>query len=82
MKGVSNRFTETGVFFTNEVTDGRPWESLIMNNENELWSFDAAIIPIFLFEKYKDINEENFFNDYVADKLYIARKIVWNVQPW
>jgi len=82
LEGISNRFTETGVYFTNEATDGKPWESLIMNNENELWSFDAAIIPIFLFEKYKDINEENFFYDYIGDKLYIARKLVWNIKPW
>ncbi|MBE1441247.1 hypothetical protein [Paenibacillus sp. OAS669] len=78
----SRVFTETGVYFTNEVTDGLPWESLVIGIESDLWSFDAAIIPTHLIDKYKEIDKEVFLYEYAVERLYIARKSVWNGKPW
>lgn len=78
---ISHYFSEAGTFFTNEATNGVPWESLISHGEG-IWSFDAAIIPKHLFDKYSKIDEEVFFWKMEKEKLWLARKAVWTNEPW
>jgi len=47
MKILSKYFSETGTYFTNETTDGNPWEALIGIGKL-VWAFDIAIIPYHL----------------------------------
>ncbi|MFE5318357.1 hypothetical protein ACFQ88_06585 [Paenibacillus sp. NPDC056579] len=39
MQKFSEEFTDSGVYFTNEVTDGKPWEALICGEEEGMLPF-------------------------------------------
>ncbi|MBG9787025.1 hypothetical protein [Brevibacillus laterosporus] len=78
---ISDYFSETGTFFTNEVTSGIPWESLMKKGEG-IWDFDAAIIPEHLTNEYREIDEELFFFKKNGDRMFFARKAVWKEDPW
>lgn len=82
MKKFSDEFTESGVYLTNEVTDGQPWEAQVTCNMMELWTFDAAILPHYLINNYREQNEGIFHFKHDKEKLYIVRKSVWNEEPW
>jgi len=81
MEKFSKEFTESGVFFTNEVTDGRPWWTLISEENEGIWEFDAAILPEFLSHRYKDCPTEMFIN-INANTIFFARKSIWRTEPW
>lgn len=74
MMSFSKLFNETGVYFTNEDTDGLPWEALIGMKEY-LWVFDIAVIPTNLENIY--LNPPKEFRRYVmADRcIYIRDKL-------
>lgn len=78
----SEEFKQTGVYFTNEVTDGIPWEAVVCSKKDEVWAFDAAILPAHLFDVYKDGYEEMFIYTNDNNTLYAARKSVWRIEPW
>ncbi|OKP86008.1 hypothetical protein A3844_14735 [Paenibacillus helianthi] len=77
----SEEFKESGVYFTNEVTDGTPWEALVCYTKEDLWTFDAAIIPDHLIDMYNDGPEEMFVHKNKRTML-VARKSVWCEKPW
>ncbi|CAH1222711.1 hypothetical protein PAECIP111892_05184 [Paenibacillus auburnensis] len=81
MTKFSEEFKQTGVFFTNEVMDGMPWEALLSGNKEGLWAFDAAILPVHLIDLYKDYPKDMFIckNDEV---MFVAQKSVWGTEPW
>ncbi|WP_282942960.1 hypothetical protein [Paenibacillus sp. RC67] len=81
MEIFSNEFRESGVYFTNEVTDGRPWESLIFEEKEGIWAFDAAILPEYLSPIYKDYPTEMYIN-INENTMFVARKSVWMTEPW
>ncbi|MCU6793381.1 hypothetical protein OB236_14840 [Paenibacillus sp. WQ 127069] len=81
MEKFSKEFTESGVFFTNEVSDGRPWEALISGEKEGIWEFDAAILPEFLSHTYKDCPTEMFIS-INANTIFVARKSIWRTEPW
>lgn len=81
MVKLSKEFTESGVYFTNEVTDGRPWEALMCGEKEGIWEFDAAIVPKSLFTKYKEYPTEMFIN--INDnEIFVTRKSIWGTEPW
>ncbi|NRF94835.1 hypothetical protein HQN89_28500 [Paenibacillus frigoriresistens] len=81
MEKFSKEFTESGVYFTNEATDGRPWEALICGENEDKWEFDAAILPENLSQIYKDYPTEMFIN--INEKTtFVARKAIWRSAPW
>ncbi|ANF97861.1 hypothetical protein [Paenibacillus bovis] len=82
MCALAEEFTQTDVYFTNEVTDGLPWEAIVTNQYENLYVFDAAIIPKWLQTVYKDLEEEEFMHTQTSDHLYIADKAVWKEAPW
>ncbi|MOA57560.1 hypothetical protein D3C78_1817630 [compost metagenome] len=50
-------------------------------NKERLWAFDAAILPVHLFDLYKDFPEDIFI--YKDEKvMYVAKKSVWGTEPW
>lgn len=80
MSKFSEKFKQTGVYFTNEVTDGVPWEAVVSGNNEGLWAFDAAILPTELFEVYRDCPAEMFIS--MNEKvMYLVRKSVWGTEP-
>lgn len=78
---ISNHFSETGTFLTNEATDGVPWEALMKKSEGK-WAFDAAFIPNHLCDEYSKIDEELFFYKKWEKGLFFARKAAWMEEPW
>jgi len=82
MCALAEEFTQTGVYFTNEVTDGLPWEAIVKKQYESLYVFDAAIIPKSLHTVYKDWDEEQFMHMQTDDHLYIADKAIWKEAPW
>ncbi|AEI44530.1 hypothetical protein KNP414_06006 [Paenibacillus mucilaginosus KNP414] len=81
MEKFSKEFTESGVYLTNEVTDGIPLEALISREKEGIWVFDAAILPEFLSHKYKNCPAEMFIN-INANTIFVARKSIWMTEPW
>ncbi|MDQ1914356.1 hypothetical protein RAC89_28665 [Paenibacillus sp. GD4] len=81
MEKFSREFKESAVYFTNEVTDGRPWEGLLSSDKEGIWGFDAAILPEFLSHIYKDYPTEMFINNN-ANTIFVARKSIWRTEPW
>jgi len=73
MMSFSKFFNETGVYFTNEDTDGLPWEALT-GMEDYLWAFNIAVIPSNLESIYLNLPKE--FRRYVmgAKCIYIRDK--------
>lgn len=73
MMSFSKFFSETGVYFTNEDTDGLPWEALI-DTGDYLWAFDIAVIPLNLQNIY--LNPPKEFRRYVMEDrcIYIRDK--------
>ncbi|MCE5172527.1 hypothetical protein LQV63_24950 [Paenibacillus profundus] len=57
MNAFSDFPIQAGVYFTNEATDGRPWEALMQNDLDNIWMFDAAIINKGNMEYYQVIDE-------------------------
>ncbi|MBD2843557.1 hypothetical protein IDH44_00010 [Paenibacillus sp. IB182496] len=82
MNVFSRIFNQSGVYFTNEATDGRPWEAIIQAEPSGTWMFDAAIINDVLIYYYKEIDDNNFFSKNNETKLLIARKDTWINEPW
>ncbi|UVI27427.1 hypothetical protein [Paenibacillus spongiae] len=81
MEKFSKEFRESGVYFTNEVTDGKPWEALICGKKAEVWTFDAAILPEHLINSYLDSQPE-MFTSIKANNMFVARRSVWMSEPW
>ncbi|MCR2806076.1 hypothetical protein [Paenibacillus soyae] len=81
MEIFSKEFTESGVYLTNEATDGMPFENLISREKENIWEFDAAILPEFLSHTYKDCPGEMFINSNV-NSIFVARKSKWRTEPW
>jgi len=81
MEKFSKEFTESGVYFTNEVTDGKPWEALMLEEKEGIWAFDAAILPEYLFSVYKENPAEMYIN-INKNTMFVARKSVWMTEPW
>ncbi len=75
----SEHFSETGVYLTNEGTDGKPWYALL-GCSNEIWSFDAAIIPVRIAAKYEEL-PSNFTKKETAESIYLIDKNVWGEAP-
>ncbi|CAM4298901.1 hypothetical protein [Paenibacillus typhae] len=82
IKQLSGGYQQSGVYFTSEVTDGKPWEAIITGNNAELWSFDAAVIPVELIERYGRPDDRFFYHTYDDNKLFLARREVWREEPW
>ncbi len=79
MQRLSWQFHETGTYLTDEVTDGVPWQALLGFN-NDIWSFDAAIIPIHLAKYYGDLNKNySTIND--VNRIYLVNKNTWGEAP-
>ncbi|WP_042203227.1 hypothetical protein [Paenibacillus camerounensis] len=81
MKHFSEQFKESGVYFTNEATDGRPWEALVCGAQDNMWAFDAAILPKHLFDVYRDSPKEMYLKK-KGNMLCFARKSIWTSEPW
>lgn len=81
MEQFSKEFTESGVYFTNEVTDGKPWEALMSRVKESIWEFDAAILPELLSHKFMDCPHEMFIN-INSNTIFVARKSIWRTEPW
>lgn len=81
MEQFSKEFTESGVYFTNEVTDGKPWEALMSRVKESIWEFDAAILPELLSHKFMDCPPEMFIN-INSNTIFVARKSIWRTEPW
>ncbi|WP_156172259.1 hypothetical protein [Paenibacillus dauci] len=81
MCALAEEFTQTGVYFTNEVTYGLPWEAIVKKHYESLYVFDAAIIPKSLHTMYKDLDKEQFMHMQTDDHLYIADKASWKEAP-
>lgn len=73
---------QSGVYFTNEATDGRPWEALIQNDSDNIWMFDAVIMNKENLNFYQDIDESIFFSNVQEKGILIARKETWAKVPW
>ena len=70
----SKYFNETGIYFTDEVTDGMPWKALT-NIGGYTWAFDIAIIPSCLEYFYSDMPTE-FTKQMIQDKfIYIGDRV-------
>ncbi|WP_256761283.1 hypothetical protein [Cohnella sp. WQ 127256] len=82
MNAFSHFPNQSGVYFTNDATDGRPWEALIQNDLDNLWMFDAAIINKENKNYYQVIDESIFFSNLQENELLIARKETWIKEPW
>ncbi|KUP23352.1 hypothetical protein [Paenibacillus sp. DMB5] len=78
---LSGSYEQSGVYFTSEVMDGKPWEAIITGNNAELWSFDAAVIPQELFERYEQPDDRLFYYTYNNNRLFLARREVWGRSP-
>lgn len=81
MEQFSEHFKESGVYFTNEATDGRPWEALVCGIQENIWAFDAVILPTHLFDVYRGSPKE-MFNKTNENIMYLARKSIWESEPW
>ena len=73
---MQKEFKQTGIYFTDEVQDGKDFNGIINNDSMKLWQFDYALIPFTL---------ENLYND--KPKNYSIRKSengfeVWNIDRW
>ncbi|MGC5776303.1 hypothetical protein [Paenibacillus pabuli] len=73
---------QSGVYFTNEATDGRPWEALIQNDSDNIWMFDAVIMNKVKMDFYQVIDESRFFSNVQEKEILIARKETWLNVPW
>lgn len=82
MRRFSDQYQQSGVYFTSEATDGEPWEAIITGDSRKLWTFDAAVIPQELFERYGRPDEPLFYYTYDDDRLFLARREVWGAGPW
>ncbi|MCM3631650.1 hypothetical protein M3194_30630 [Paenibacillus glycanilyticus] len=82
MKKFSDKFPDSsGVYLTNEVTDGKPWEALTYGEEG-IWEFDAAILPKYLSFNYKDYPADEMFTKINEHSIFVARKAIWQTEPW
>lgn len=70
---MSRYFFEYGIFFTNEVTDMMPLESLICGDSKYLWYYDFALVPITYEAAYSELPK-----NYVATKGSGAIRIIRN----
>lgn len=71
---------EVGIYLTDEVTDGQPWEVLLEDGTN-FWCFNAAIIPEEYGHLYMNVPLD--FTQYrVDEKTYIIYTSFWNKIPW
>ncbi|MDF2804834.1 MAG: hypothetical protein K0S61_4739 [Anaerocolumna sp.] len=77
---LSNYFSEVGTYLTDEITDGRSWETL-MGEGNSLWDFDAAIIPQHLYSFYREV-PMGFSTLKQGTDTYCIFNKVWNHLPW
>jgi len=82
MNAFSHFSNQSGVYFTNEATDGRPWEAFVQNDLENIWMFDAAIINKDIMKYYEAIDESIFFSNLQDNELLIARKETWITEPW
>ena len=77
---ISNEFSETGVYLTDEITDGRPWEAYL-GCHDDFWCFDAAIIPLAITDN-NTCFPDNFFRKEVDKSLYFMNKVAWGKASW
>ncbi|WP_054941176.1 hypothetical protein [Paenibacillus ihuae] len=82
MEQFKDNYQQAGIYFTSEFSDGIPWSAIVSQKYEELWSFDAAIIPKSWVDLYIKPNDHVFYSTYFEDELYLARKDVWIERPW
>ncbi len=82
MTAFSHLPNQSGVYFTNEAGDGRPWEALMQNDLDDIWMFDAAIINKGNMNYYQSIEEAIFFSNLQENEILIARRERWVKEPW
>lgn len=76
-------FGETTIYFTDEATDGQPWEALISKqDQNKYWLFDAAIVPNQLETYNMQFSQSDFYTETRIEHTIFARKVVWDQPPW
>ena len=80
MVHISKCFSETGIYLTDELTDGMPWEASLRCNDN-VWSFHAAIIPAEISALYKDLHD-NYIRKEANGNIYLIDKTFWGAAPW
>jgi hypothetical protein len=80
MNLMSQYFHETGTYFTDEISDGHPWEALI-GEHTDFYSFDAAIIPNKYNRFFNNILEPFIFK-VNEENLLIINKSIWGKEPW
>ena len=81
MKKASKFYPEYGVFFTDEVQDGRTWESFFDKDSEKIWQFECAIIPS-QTKQHFNLPNDNFFSKETEKQLWLARKFVWDEPLW
>lgn len=70
---MSRTFTDTGVYLTDEVWDGEPFEGLVERDDLRKWDFDLAVIPRSLRLLYAEIPPTH--DSYKKDGLTVLRQI-------
>lgn len=71
MKIISRYFDETGTYFTDEVTDSKPWEALV-GIDDIIWAFDIGIVPEHL-ESFYEKKPSGFRKEILMDKFMLIR---------
>ncbi|AIQ47979.1 hypothetical protein R70723_20260 [Paenibacillus sp. FSL R7-0273] len=82
MEQFADYYDQAGIYFTDEATGGKPWDAAVTGNNGELWSFDAALIPEELIERYGRPDEQLFHYTYSGKRLLLVRREVWGGEPW
>ncbi|AIQ53475.1 hypothetical protein [Paenibacillus sp. FSL R7-0331] len=77
MEQFAESYDQAGIYFTDEATGGKPWEAVFTGKSDELWSFDAAIIPAASADLYANPDEQLFYYTYSGKRLLLVRREVW-----
>lgn len=80
MRRFGATFPELGVFLTDEVQDGRPWEGLVEGTDGR-WQFDLAWIPPANAGQFAPV-PGSFFHEEIDRALALAPKAAWTQPPW
>jgi len=63
-------FPDSGIYLTDEVQDGEPWDGLLENDERKLWNFDMALISENFIKYYRIAPETHSENNVSGFKLF------------
>lgn len=77
MQAMWNLFPSYGVFFTDEVQDGKPWQGILAEDDTKLWQFDLAILG----SRYQGLYHPprpGYFATKMEDQLWLARRFAWD----